>query len=131
MGLQDYLNLTKETLGIKTVKKTEENGYTLVHEARTFRLYQYNKQIVFEGSIGTPLKDTHDTNRMLAELLQFNLKRTQFLDNTIFLEKNTQQLCLREIFSEQDFSPEQLKNHLEDFVLNLEVIEDRFFKKQN
>lgn len=131
MDLQDYLNLIKKTLGIEAVKKTEENSYTLTHEKRTFRLYLNNKQIVFEGSIGSPVKDSPDTNRMLAELLQFNLKRTQFLGNIIFLEKNTQQLFLREILSEKNFSPEQLSTHLEDFVLNLEVIEDRFFKEQD
>ena len=130
MTLQDYLALIRTELGIETVKKASEDSYTLENTERIFKLYRQGKQIVFEGSIGTPLKDTPETNAMLSQLLQFNLKRVQFLDNVTFLDKESHQLFLREILPGQDISSEELKAHLEDFILNIEVIEDRFFPKQ-
>ena len=129
MGLQDYLALANTELEIETIEKTSENSYILRTTGRTFRLYQHGKQVFLEGSIGTPISDAPDTNTMLADLLQFNLKRTQFLDNIIFLDSDTHQLFLREILSEKNLSNEELKALLEDFVLNIEVIEDRFFPK--
>lgn len=129
MGLQDYLDLVKAELEIETVKKVSDNAYILEHTERKFKLYQQGKQIFLEGSIGTTLKDTPETNAMLSELLQFNLKRTQFLDNIIFLDNDTHQLFLRGILPPEEVSAEELKARLEDFVLNIEVIEDRFFPK--
>ena len=67
-------------------------------------------------------------NNNFVSIVYIVYRKSYWLENQLVMGK---QYCLREIFSEQDFSPEQLKNHLEDFVLNLEVIEDRFFKKQN
>ena len=129
MGLQDYLALVKTTLGIETVQEESQNSYILEHPERIFRLYQRGKQVFLEGSIGTPLSDTTETNTMLSELLQFNLKRTQFLDNIIFLDSDTHQLFLREVLHGEEMPTEELKAHLEDFALNMEVIEDRFFPK--
>ena len=130
MGLQDYLALAKIALEIEGTEKVSENSYILKTTGRTFNLYQQGRQVVLEGSVGTPIKSTSEASAMLSELLQFNLKRTQFLSNIIFLDKETHQLFLREVFSEPGMSPEQLKEKLEDFVLNIEVIENRFFKKE-
>ncbi|MGX8717464.1 MAG: CesT family type III secretion system chaperone [bacterium] len=130
MDLQDYLALAKTVLEIESVKKLSESAYVLERNKRTFKLYQQGKQVFLEGSIGTSIKESAGTNTMLSELLQFNLKRTQFLDNIIFLDDETHQLFLREVFPAQDMSSEQLKEKLEDFVLNIEVIEDRFFKEK-
>ena len=129
MGLQDYLAFIQKTLEIESVKKVSEDSYILEHVERTFKLYQRGKQVFLEGSIGSSLKDTPETNAMLAELLQFNLKRTRFLDNIIFLDDDTHQLFLRELLPIEEIPTEELKAHLEDFVLNIEVIEDRFFPK--
>lgn len=130
MDLQDYLALAKTVLEIESVKKLSESAYVLEGNKRTFKLYQQGKQMFFEGSIGTSIKETSGTNAMLSELLQFNLKRMQFLSNIIFLDDETHLLFLREVFPIQDISPEQLKEKLEDFVLNIEVIENRFFKEE-
>lgn len=130
MDLQDYLALAKTVLEIESVKKLSESAYVLERNKRTFKLYQQGKQVFLEGSIGTSIKETSGTNAMLSELLQFNLKRTQFLSNIIFLDDETHLLFLREVFPIQDTSPEQLKEKLEDFVLNIEVIENRFFKEE-
>ena len=130
MDLQDYLALAKTVLEIESVKKLSESTYVLEGNKRTFKLYQQGKQVFLEGSIGTSIKESAGTNTMLSELLQFNLKRTQFLSNIIFLDDETHLLFLREVFPIQDTSPEQLKEKLEDFVLNIEVIEDRFFKEE-
>ena len=129
MGLQDYLASIKGTLEIDTVKKVSENSYILEHKERIFKLYQQGKQVFLEGSIGIPLSDTPETNAKLSELLQFNLKRTQFLDNIVFLDNETNQLFLREILPSEAIPAEVLNARLEDFVLNIEVIEDRFFPK--
>ena len=129
MGLQDYLALVKATLEIETIKKVSDNAYILEQGKRIFRLYQQGKQVFLEGAIGIPLRDNPETNAMLAEFLQFNLKRTQFLDNIVFLDNDTHQLFFRGIFTEKAIPEEAIKAHLEDFLLNLEVIEDRFFPK--
>ena len=130
MDLQDYLALAKTVLEIESVKKLSESAYVLERNKRTFKLYQQGKRVFLEGSIGTSIKESAGTNTMLSELLQFNLKRTQFLSNIIFLDDETHLLFLREVFPIQDTSPEQLKEKLEDFVLNIEVIENRFFKEE-
>lgn len=129
MGLQDYLALIEKTFEIEAVKKLSEDSYVLEHPERTFKLYRQGKQVFLEGSIGAPLRDTPETNATLAELLQFNLKRTQFLDNIVFLDKDTHLLFLREILPGEGVPTEELKARLEDFVLNIEVIEGRFFPK--
>lgn len=127
MVLQDYLTLVTTTLEIETTKKISENYYTLEQPDRTFNLYQQERQIILDGSVGTPLKNTSETNMMLSNLLQFNLKRTQFLDNIIFLDESTQQLFFREILSKPGISLEALKVRLEDFAIDIKVIEKRFF----
>lgn len=127
MVLQDYLTLVTTTLEIETTKKISENYYTLEQPDRTFNLYQQERQIILDGSVGTPLKNTSETNMMLSNLLQFNLKRTQFLDNIIFLDEGTQQLFFREILSKPGISLEALKVRLEDFAIDIKVIEKRFF----
>ena len=130
MGLQDYLAFVKTTLEIERVKEASENSYILEHPERVFKLYQQGKHIYLEGSIGPSIKDTPETNAKLSELLQFNLKRTQFLNNIVFLDNDTHQLFLRETLPEgEEISSEELKSRLEDFALNIEVIEDRFFPK--
>lgn len=127
MVLQDYLTLVTTTLEIETTKKISENYYTLEQPDKTFNLYQQERQIILDGSVGTPLKNTSETNMMLSNLLQFNLKRTQFLDNIIFLDEGTQQLFFREILSKPGISLEALKVRLEDFAIDIKVIEKRFF----
>lgn len=127
MVLQDYLTLVTTTLEIETTKKISENYYTLEQPDRTFNLYQQERQIILDGSVGTPLKNTSETNMMLSNLLQFNLKRTQFLDNIIFLDEGSQQLFFREILSKPGISLEALKVRLEDFAIDIKVIEKRFF----
>ena len=129
MGLQNYLDLVEAELEIATARKISDNAYFLEQNGRIFKLYQQGKQVILEGAIGSPLKDTPETNAMLSELLQFNLKRTQFLDNTVFLDSDTHQLFLREVLTREGASEEEIKAGLEDFVLNIEVIEDRFFPK--
>ena len=127
--MQDYLALIKTMLEIESVKQVAESSYILENTERTFKLYQQGKQVFFEGSIGTPLEDTPETNTKLSELLQFNLKRTQFLDNIIFLDNQTHLLFLREVLTGEETSREALKTLLEDFILNIEVIEDRYFQE--
>ena len=129
MGLQDYLDLVKAALETGTEEKVSDNAYILKSTERIFKLYQHGKQVFLEGAIGYPLKDTAETNAMLSELLQFNLKRTQFLGNIVFLDNDTHQLFFREILPEGDIATEEIKARLEDFLLNIEVIEDRFFPK--
>jgi hypothetical protein len=127
MVLQDYLTLVTTTLEIETTKKISENYYILEQPDRTFNLYQQERQIILDGSVGTPLKNNSETNMMLSNLLQFNLKRTQILDNIIFLDEGTQQLFFREILSKPGISLEALKVRLEDFAIDIKVIEKRFF----
>lgn len=127
MILQDYLTLVTTTLEIETTKKISENYYILEQPDRTFNLYQQERQIILDGSVGTPLKNNSETNMMLSNLLQFNLKRTQILDNIIFLDEGTQQLFFREILSKPGISLEALKVRLEDFAIDIKVIEKRFF----
>ena len=55
----------------------------------------------------------------------------QFLYETLFMDPDSQQLYLEKKITTNDLSDKKLLEHFEDFTLNIEVIEDRFFAKKS
>ena len=54
-----------------------------------------------------------------------------FLDEILFFDQKIQQLFLRKQLQANVLQPENLTALWEDFLLNVETIEDRFFPKDN
>ncbi len=111
-------------------KKNDVGELVLNTGNRFYKLYQRDQNLIFEGNLGCPL-DPHNPQSaaFLSHLLQFNLKRMQFLDETIFIDPRTQQLFLRKQCDANTLTEQNITSVFEDFTLNIEAIEDRFFPK--
>lgn len=109
-----------------------EGFYSCENNGRIYKIFQRNNLILIQGSIGHVLKpQDSQTTTLLSNLLQFNLKRMQFLYETLFMDPDSQQLYLEKKITINDLSDKKLLEHFEDFTLNIEVIEDRFFAKKS
>lgn len=109
-----------------------EGFYSCENNGHIYKIFQRNNLILIQGSIGHVLKpQDSQTTTLLSNLLQFNLKRMQFLYETLFMDPDSQQLYLEKKITTNDLSDKKLLEHFEDFTLNIEVIEDRFFAKKS
>lgn len=130
MNIEAYTKLMIEILGPE-VRLEEKNGYQyLFSEKHTYRSYKKNSVVILQCALGPKLEGDSQASRMLSELLQFNLKRMQVLDEVLLLDQEEQQLFLQTTLPLDTLTPEQLRFQLEDFTLNTEVIENKFFPKQ-
>ena len=75
------------------------------------------------------MSDTFENRNLLAQILQFNLKRMRFLDATLFLNPTDKRLYLRQTVDPNDVNEKNLEERFNDFLLNIEVMEERFFPK--
>ena len=75
------------------------------------------------------MSDTFENRNLLAQILQFNLKRMRFLDETLFLNPADKRLYLRQTVDPNDVNEKNLEERFNDFLLNIEVMEERFFPK--
>lgn len=130
MSIEAYTKLMTEILGPE-VQLEEKNGYQyFFSEKHTYRSYKKNSVVLLQCALGPKLEENAQTSHTLSELLQFNLKRMQILDEVLLLDQEEQQLFLQTTLSLNTLTPEQLRFQLEDFTLNTEVIENKFFPKQ-
>lgn len=130
MNLQECLALLKKQTVLEETSEKEENKLLYVYEGHICKFFQLNHTLYWECSLGPKLEDTTQNCQRLSELLQFNLKRMSFLEETLFLDSKSQQLYLRKQLSENSLQPENLATLWEDFILNAETIEDRIFPSQ-
>lgn len=131
MNLQEYLTILTKQVEFKPITEKEEDKILYSYEERTCKFYQRNHLHYWECSFGPKLENTIQNNRKLSDLLQFNLKRMSFLEETIFFDQKTQHLYLRRPIQTNTLKPENLTALWEDFLLNVETIEDRIFPKDN
>ena len=109
----------------------EEGRYQWEHEDHLYRVFQRNRKWYWECSCGTPLEDTYEYRRLLQKILQFNLRRMRFLNATIFLDPSRKQLFLQQAMEPETIKPENLEEAFNDFILNREVIEEKFFPENS
>ena len=129
MELKPLINILDEKLN-QTFTLEDNGHYTLDDKTHSYKIFRLNDSIIFQGSIGhslNPQDINHST--LLSNLLQFNLKRMQFLDETLFLDPSSQQLYLEKRVTTNAITEQNVWDYFDDFMLNIEVIEDRFFPK--
>ncbi len=131
MNLQECLAVLMQQGKFEAIKAKEEDKFLYAYEGRTCKFFQRNNVLFWECSFGPKLEDNAQSSQKLSELLKFNLKRMSFLDEILFFDANSQQLYLRKQMEMNTLSPKNLAALWEDFVLNVETIEDRIFPKDN
>jgi len=131
MELKPLIDIIGEKLN-QPFTLTPNSHYVWEDKKRSYKIFQTNDSIVFQGSIGHSLNPQDiESSNLLSNLLQFNLKRMQFLDETLFLEPSSQQLYLEKKISTNTVTEQNIWDYFDDFTLNIEVIEDRFFPKSS
>lgn len=131
MNLQEFLTILTKQAEFEALTEKEEDKILYSYEGRTCKFFQRNNLLYWECSFGPKLEDTIQNNQKLSKLLQFNLKRMSFLEEVIFFDQKTQLLYLQKQIQTNILQPENLTTLWEDFLLNVETIEDRIFPKDN
>ena len=131
MNLQECLTVLTQQAQIEATAEKEEDKLLYTYEGRICKFFQRNNTLYWECTFGPKLEDSPETNQKLSEILQFNLKRMSFLDEVLFFDQKIKQLFLRKQIQTNILQPENLTTLWEDFLLNIETLEDRFFPKDN
>ena len=131
MNLQECLTILMKQAQFEAIAEKEEDKLLYSFEGRICKFFQRNNLLYWECSFGPKLEETIQNNQKLSELLQFNLKRMSFLDEVLFFDQKIKQLFLRKQIQTNILQPENLTTLWEDFLLNVETIENRFFPKDN
>lgn len=131
MNLQECLTVLTQQAQFEAIAEKEEDKLLYSFEGRICKFFQRNNLIYWECSFGSKLEDTIQNNQKLSELLQFNLKRMSFLDEILHFDPKTQHLYLQKQIPTNTLLPENLTTLWEDFLMNVETIEDRIFPKDN
>ena len=131
MDLNKCLAILTKQAQFEPLSQKEEDKILYTFEGRICKFFQRNNEIYWDCSFGPKLEDSAQNSQKLSEILQFNLKRMSFLDEILFFDQKIQQLFLRKQLQANVLQPENLTALWEDFLLNVETIEDRFFPKDN
>ena len=123
------MELICKKLEISIPTATVDNTYFINYENSNISIYITGENFVFQASLGPLLKDSEASKNaaLLSEILQFNLKRMRVLDETLSLNPETKQLCLRKELPLEKITPENSWDIFDDFLTNVTVIEKRFF----
>ena len=107
----------------------EEGCWLWEQDRHRYKTFQRNHKWQWECSWGEEMSDTFEHRNLLAQILQFNLKRMRFLDATLFLNPTDKRLYLRQTIAPEEVDEKNLEERFNDFLLNVEVMEERFFPK--
>ena len=107
----------------------EEGCCLWERDGHRYKTFQRNRKWHWECSWGEGMSDTFEHRNLLAQILQFNLKRMRFLDATLFLNPSDKRLYLRQTIAPEEVDEKNLEERFNDFLLNVEVMEERFFPK--
>ena len=129
MKLENFMELICKKLEISIPTATVDNTYFINYENSNISICITGENFVFQASLGPQLKDSEASKNaaLLSEILQFNLKRMRVLDETLSLNPETKQLCLRKELPLEKITPENSWDIFDDFLTNVTVIEKRFF----
>ncbi|MDR0755745.1 MAG: CesT family type III secretion system chaperone [Puniceicoccales bacterium] len=130
MTLHDFVTLIYKQLRMPAPKTSEEAKYEfIVDEHWEVAVYTKQKQFVLQAKIGKPLSSSNEEQNgtLLREMLDFNLKTMRVMDEILCMEGETQQLYCRKLLNPSDLNERNGWSFVEDFLVNLEIIEDHFF----
>jgi len=129
MRLENFIELICKKLDINIPTAPVDNIYFIDHENNKVSISMAGENILLQSTLGAQLKDSEATKNtvLLSEILQFNLKRMRVLDETLSLNPESKQLCLRKELPLANLTSENSWDIFEDFLTNVTVIERRFF----
>ncbi|MDR1254624.1 MAG: CesT family type III secretion system chaperone [Puniceicoccales bacterium] len=130
MTLHDFVTLIYKQLGMPAPKMNEEAKYEfIVDEHWEVSVYAKQKQFMLQAKIGKPLSPSNEEQNctLLREILDFNLRTMRVMDEIFCMDGETQQLYCRKLLNPSDLNERNGWSFVEDFLVNLEIIEDRFF----
>lgn len=113
---------------------TAENSYAFIVDSRwDITIYLRQKWIYLQGKLGKPLLKTKESSHreLLQNLLSFNLKRMAEFDEIICMDNASSQLLLRKQLDPRLLNDNTVLERFEDFLTNLEVLENLFFLKNS
>jgi len=128
MRLENFIELICKKLDINIPTAPVDNIYFIDHENNKVSISIAGENILLQSTLGSQLKDYEASKNatLLSEILQFNLKRMRVLDETLSLNPETKQLCLRKELPLDKLTPENSWDIFDDFLTNVTVIEKRF-----
>ena len=116
--------------GTDIIPPPDEEGCCLwERDGHRYKTFQRNRKWHWECSWGEKMSDTFEHRNLLSQILQFNLKRMRFLDATLFLNPSDKRLYLRQTIAPETVDEKNIEERFNDFLLNIEVMEERFFPK--
>ncbi len=130
MKLEDFLEFICQKLEIPVPSIGPDNTYIINNSKdTTVTIAIIGNNILFQANLGPQLKDSEVSKNtlLLSDILQFNLKRMRVLDESLSLNPETKQLCLRKEISLNKLTLENAWDLFDDFLTNVTVIEKRFF----
>ena len=129
MSLLDFIELVCKKLDISIPTAPVDNSYFITYENSKVSISIVGEKIFFQATLGPQLKDSEASKNaaLLSEILQFNLKRMRVLDESLSLNPETKQLCLRKELPLKNLTPDNSWDIFDDFLTDMTVIEKRFF----
>ena len=129
MRLANFVELVCKKLDISSPTAPVDNSYFIAYENSKLSISMIGENILFQATLGPQLKDSEASKNaaLLSEILQFNLKRMRVLEESLSLNPETKQLCLRKELPLDKLTPENSWDIFDDFLTNVTVIEKRFF----
>ena len=129
MKLENFIEIVCKKLAVSIPTAPVDNTYFIDYKNNKVSIRMEGKNILLQSTLGPQLKDSDASKNaaLLSEILQFNLKRMRVLDETLSLNPETKQLCLRKELSLDKLTPENSWDSFDDFLTNVTVIEKRFF----
>ena len=115
--------------GVDVSLPDRESVCRWTQDGHRYKAFQSNHKWYWECSWGEEIQDSFECRNLLAQILQFNLKRMRFLDATLFLNPSDKRLYLRRTIVPEEISEKNLEEQFHDFLLNIEVMEEQFFPK--
>lgn len=133
MKLENFIELICKKLDIRIPAAPVDNTYFINYENNKFSISINREAVLLQANLGPQLKDSESSKNsfLLSEILQFNLKRMRVLDESLSLNPETKQLCLRKEVPLNNLTPENAWDIFDDFSTNVAVIEKRFFSDES
>ena len=130
MDFKGFISAVCEGQEVALPVFSDKPTLTLTFRQRDIVFYVQQNKFYMQAAFGDALEESESNASLLQNIAHFNLKRMGVLDECIFFNKESRMLfCRRKLDLMEVENAKQANELFEDFLLNVEVIEDRFFKK--
>ena len=125
------LHVSLEAINPDSLEKIpHKEGFRLSYGGYWLDVFVEENKVCLECALGPVLEQSTQSALKLSEILQYNLKCVQALKDVLFWEEKERRLFLRRKLPLEVIQSQKLKENIDDFLLGLEVLEERFFEKR-